>query len=92
MPKTYKNVFEATEKDGALAHNLYIRGQLMMRVKKYIADKNLTQKQAADLLGVAQPRISDLVRGKIDLFTIDMLVNMLARAEIFVEINLKDAA
>ncbi len=92
MPETYENIFEATEKDSALAHNLFIRGQLMIRLKKYIADNGLTQKHAADLMGVTQPRISDLIRGKIDRFTIDMLVNMLARAGINVELGLKDAA
>ena len=58
--------------------NLKIRAALMRVIEKYIADKKLTQSQAAKLMQVSQPRISDLIRGKIHLFTIDMLVNMLA--------------
>lgn len=60
------------------SENLKIRASLMRAIEKYIADKKLTQAQAAKLMNVSQPRISDLIRGKIHLFTIDMLVNMLA--------------
>ncbi|MBW1940504.1 MAG: XRE family transcriptional regulator [Deltaproteobacteria bacterium] len=92
MTQTYDNVFDAIEKDPAMAQNLFIRSKLMIRLKKYIETNSLTQKSAAKLMGVTQPRISDLVRGKIDRFTIDMLVNMLVRAGIKVDLHLKDAA
>ncbi|MBW1940319.1 MAG: XRE family transcriptional regulator [Deltaproteobacteria bacterium] len=92
MTQTYDNVFDAIEKDPAMAQNLFIRSKLMIRLKKYIETNGLTQKSAAELMGVTQPRISDLVRGKIDRFTIDMLVNMLVRAGIKVDVNLKNAA
>jgi predicted XRE-type DNA-binding protein len=51
----------------------------MISLRQYIEDAELSQKKAADVFGVHQPRISDLMRGKIDKFTIDKLVNMLAR-------------
>ena len=76
----YHNVFDALEDDPAIAENLKIRAQLMNALTQYIEKQGLTQVEAADLFEVNQPRISDLVRGKIDRFTIDMLVNMLARA------------
>jgi predicted XRE-type DNA-binding protein len=76
----YRNVFDALESDPAVAENLKIRSQLMGTLSLYIEKRNLTQREAAELFGVNQPRISDLVRGKIERFTIDMLVNMLARA------------
>lgn len=76
----YRNVFDALESDPAIAENLKIRSQLMSALSLYIEKQKLTQREAAELLGVNQPRISDLVRGKIERFTIDMLVNMLARA------------
>jgi len=60
------------------AENLKIRAALMRAIEKYITEKNLTQNDAAILMRVSQPRISDLMRGKIEKFTIDMLVNMLA--------------
>ena len=62
------------------AENLRIRSYLMDQVIHVIESRGLTQKKAAKLFGVTQPRVSDLVRGKIDLFSIDTLVNMLASA------------
>ncbi len=79
ISKRYSNVFEALENDPAVAQNLKIRSELMISLRKYIEDEGLEQKKAAEIFGVHQPRISDLMRGKIDKFTIDMLVNMLAR-------------
>jgi predicted XRE-type DNA-binding protein len=76
----YHNVFDALEDDPAIAENLKIRAQLMNALTRYIEKQGLTQEEAAELFEVNQPRISDLVRGKIERFTIDMLVNMLARA------------
>lgn len=52
----------------------------MLIVERLIADRKLTQVQAARLLGVSQPRVSDVVRGRVERFTIDALVEMLARA------------
>ncbi len=61
------------------AAHLLIRADLMIQVTRLIAERSLTQKQAAKALGVTQPRISDLVRGRIELFSIDTLVDMLSR-------------
>ena len=74
------NVFEDLGFEREEAESLRIRADLMMELSEFIRRKRLTQAQAAKLLGVSQPRISDLVRGKFSLFTIDMLVTMLARA------------
>jgi predicted XRE-type DNA-binding protein len=79
ISKGYHNVFEALEDSPAMAQNLKIRSELMIALRQYIEDAGLGQKEAADVFGVHQPRISDLMRGKIDKFTIDKLVNMLAR-------------
>ncbi|HEV7515511.1 MAG TPA: helix-turn-helix transcriptional regulator [Thermoanaerobaculia bacterium] len=68
------------------AEHLRIRSTLMGAVRKLIDDRKLTQAEAADLFGVTQPRISNLVRGKIDLFSIDTLIGMLARAGVHVDI------
>lgn len=64
------------------AENLRIRSELMARLAKLIEARGLTQAAAAKVFGVTQPRVSDLVRGKIDRFSIDMLVVMLAKAGI----------
>ena len=64
----------------------------MIMVERFIKEKGLTQKEAAGLLDVSQPRISDLMRGKIDRFTIDVLVNMLSRLGVTMDITIKKAA
>jgi predicted XRE-type DNA-binding protein len=69
-----------------------IKNRLMMDIESCIKKQGMTQKQAAKKMGVTQPRISDLVRGKINRFTIDMLVNMLARLGKHVDVTLRDAA
>lgn len=73
------------------AEHLRIRSTLMIEVRKLIEERKLTQGEAAKLMGVTQPRISDLVRGKIDLFSIDALVGMLARAGVHVDVVLSPA-
>lgn len=68
------------------AEHLRIRSSLMIEVRKLIENRSLTQAEAAKLFGVTQPRISNLVRGRIDLFSIDTLIDMLARAGIHIDI------
>lgn len=70
------------------AEHLRLRSTLMVEARKLIEARNLTQVEAAKLFGVTQPRISNLVRGRIDLFSIDTLVDMLARAGIHVDVVL----
>jgi predicted XRE-type DNA-binding protein len=71
------------------ARNLRLRSQLMIAVRKFIDLEELTQAQAARRLHVTQPRISDLTRGKIDRFSIDTLVNMLADAGLDVDLRVR---
>jgi len=92
MTETFKNVWDALETDPAERESMKIKSRLMMDIERCIKKQGLTQKQAAQKMGVTQPRISDLVRGKINRFTIDMLVNMLARLGMHVEVTLQDAA
>lgn len=74
------NVFRDLGFGTAEAANLKIRADLMIAVDQLIKRRKLTQAAAAKVLGVSQPRISDLVRGKIHLFSIDSLIDMLTRA------------
>lgn len=80
------NVFRDLGFSPEEAANLRIRADLMVRLKKLIEARGLTQAGAAELFGVSQPRVSDLLRGKIDLFSIDTLVNMLGRAGVSVSL------
>lgn len=61
------------------AEHLLVRADLMIQVQKLIAFRRLKQRAAAKLLDVTQPRVSDLLRGRIDLFSTDALIDMLAR-------------
>ena len=71
------------------AENLRIRSDLMISLCKLIEAKGLTQAQAAKQLGVTQPRISDLMRGKIELFSVDGLIEMLGHAGAHVSLLVK---
>jgi len=81
------NIFEDVGFDREEAANLKIRCRLMVAVERLIKAEGLTQQQAAERLGTTQPRVSDLVRGKIDQFTIDSLVNMLSHAGVPVPVE-----
>ena len=65
---------------------------LMQELSAYIDRSAMTQAEAARRLGVTQPRISDLTRGKIDLFSIDTLVNMLTAAGLHVDLRVREAS
>ena len=80
------NVFRDLGFSKSEAENLKIRTDLMIRLSKLIDGRRLTQAEAARLFGVTQPRISDLVRGKIDRFSIDTLVAMLGHAGVRIQI------
>ena len=80
VTKSSGNVFRDLGFPPEEAEYLRIRSYLMVEIRKLIEARGLTQARAARLLGVTQPRISDLVRGKIDLFSIDTLVDMLSHA------------
>ncbi|MDX2108002.1 MAG: helix-turn-helix transcriptional regulator [Candidatus Melainabacteria bacterium] len=63
------------------SRNLLLRSQLMLATRKAITAKGLSQSEAAKILEVGQPRLSNLYNGKIDRFTIDALVNFLSRLD-----------
>jgi predicted XRE-type DNA-binding protein len=81
------NVFEDLGFAREEAENLKVRATLMRSLKRLIDDSGMTQAMAAEALGVTQPRVSDLLRGKIELFSIDTLVTMLALAGQQVEVS-----
>lgn len=88
--KGNENVFVDCGFPPAEAENLRIRAKMMMALTGYIEERKLTQSRAAKLMDVSQPRISNLIRGKIGLFTIDTLVNMVASAGLNVDIDIRD--
>ncbi|WP_150303144.1 helix-turn-helix domain-containing protein [Pseudomonas saliphila] len=92
MSQHFESVWDAIEDTPAQAENMKVRSALMIELKKHVETEGLSQTQAAKLFGVTQPRISDLLRGKINLFSIDMLINMLATAGMHVELRIAEAA
>jgi len=75
--KSSGNVFADLGFDAEEAANLKLRSQLMIAADKALIEKKLTQQAAAKALGISQPRVSGLLRGKAEKFTIDSLVNIL---------------
>jgi len=86
------NVFEDLGFDREEAANLKIRADLMIDLREYIRARRWTQAEAADFFGETQPRISNLMKGEISRFSIDKLINMLARAGLRVRLETKPRA
>lgn len=72
------------------AKNLKLRAALMRSLEAYFSDHNIKQFQAAKLTGISQPRISDLLNGKISKFSIDQLVKMHERLHINIRLIIDD--
>ncbi len=89
---SHASVWDALEDSAELAENLKLRSGLMMALDQHITRAGWSQQEAASKLGVTQPRISDLVRGKIHLFSLDMLVNMAASAGMHIELRITEPA
>ncbi|MDR2165345.1 MAG: XRE family transcriptional regulator [Zoogloeaceae bacterium] len=88
----FESVWDALEDTPAEAENMKIRSRMMLDLKRHIKAHNLTQEEAARLFGVTQPRISDLMRGKIARFSMDSLTSMAATAGLRVDVRILSAA
>jgi predicted XRE-type DNA-binding protein len=84
------NVFEDLELSDA--ENLKLRAQLMIEIEQYIEQHGLTQREAAKRMHTTQPRINDIVQGRIEKCTIDRLVNMLAAVGHHISLSVDRAA
>ncbi len=87
----FASVWDAIEDTPEEAENMKLRSALMMALKAHLARAGLSQAQAAKLFGVTQPRVSDLMRGKINLFGLDSLVNMATAAGLRIEMRVLEA-
>ena len=88
----FASVWDAIEDTPQEAENMKLRSALMAALKDHIAQTKMSQAKAAQLFGVTQPRISDLMRGKINLFGLDALVNMASAAGLHVDMRIRQAA
>src|SRR5919198_4652014 len=83
------NVFRDLGFSKEESEHLLVRADLLIQVQKAIASRGLKQAEAARVLQVTQPRVSDLLRGRIDLFSTDALIDMLARLGVGVRLIVK---
>ncbi len=89
--KTTGSIFADLGFSGEESENLKVRAQLMQELTHIIKETGDTQTEVAEKLGVTQSRISDLMRGKIQKFTIDNLINMMSKSGYSVEFTTKVA-
>lgn len=87
MNQQFDSVWDAIEETPEQAENMKLRSSLMIALKDHLIQSKISQADAAKLFGVTQPRVSDLMRGKINLFGLDALVNMAAAAGLQVEMR-----
>ena len=92
MERGSGNVFLDIGFDKAEAENLKLRSELMMRIDDWVKSSGLTQAAAAKVLGLTQPRLNALLKGKIGLFSLDALVNVASKAGLQVRLVVKKAA
>lgn len=90
--QTFDSVWDALEDSPGMAENMKLRSALMIELRQFIDAGHWTQKEAANRLGVTQPRLNDLLRGKIDKFSLDALVLLAARAGLAVQLHVHKAA
>ena len=88
----FESVWDAIEDTPGEAEAMKVRAQLLRAVQKKIRATGMSQAAAAKLLNVTQPRISDLMRGKIDLFSAEMLIDMLRSLGTQVKLSFRQAA
>ena len=90
--ETFANVWDALEDDPVIRENLKVRSELLIALEKTIESWKLTQKEAAARLGITQPRLNDLLRGRIGKFSLDALVDLATKAGLGITLKIKKAA
>jgi predicted XRE-type DNA-binding protein len=90
--QVFESVWDALEETPAKAANLRLRADLMIALRAKVAEWDTTQVAAAQRLRITQPRLSDLLRGRIDRFSLDTLVNLAAQAGLVIRLDIRAAA
>ncbi len=88
----FTNIWDALEDDPVVAANVTMRADLMIALQQRVGTWKITQSEAARRLEITQPRLNDLVRGRIAKFSLDTLVNLATRADIHVRLRIDKAA
>ena len=90
--ETFDNVFDALADTSAEAANLSARADVSIKIRERVRQWDVSQEKAADRLGLTRPRLNDLMRGKLDKFSLDALINIAAAAGFVLRIGWDDAA
>ncbi|WP_245466406.1 XRE family transcriptional regulator [Mesorhizobium sp. M7A.F.Ca.MR.245.00.0.0] len=90
--QSFENVWDALEDTPAEAANMAMRSNLLIAIEQRVRSWKITQAEAAERLGITQPRLSDLLRGRIANFSLDTLINLAARAGLTVRLDIAEAA
>jgi predicted XRE-type DNA-binding protein len=88
----FASVWDALEDTAAEAANMRARSELMIALRGKIESWKVSQTEAAQRLGLTQPRLNDLMRGRIDKFSLDALVNLATPAGLVVRLQIRKAA
>ena len=86
----FGSVWDAIEDTPEEALNMCLRSDLMIQITRRVKAWDVTQKEAAQRLGITQPRLNELLNGRINKFCLDALVNLAGSAHFHVELTLKD--
>ncbi|WP_152048897.1 helix-turn-helix domain-containing protein [Aureimonas psammosilenae] len=86
--KAYRSVWDAISETPTEARNMKRRSALMMAINDLIDAKEMTQAEVGKILGVAQSRVSNLVGGKISLFSLDTLIEFAEKLGLFVRMDI----
>jgi predicted XRE-type DNA-binding protein len=90
--QSFENVWDALEDTPAEATNMSMRSSLLIAIEQQVRGWNVTQAEAARRLGITQPRLNDLLRGRIVNFSLDMLINLAGAAGLAVRLEIGEAA
>ena len=90
--RSFSNVWDALEDTPAEAANMTMRSSLLIAIEQRVRSWGVTQAEAARRLGITQPRLNDLLRGRITKFSLDMLVNLAGQAGLTVRLDIAEAA
>ncbi len=90
--RVFKSVWDALEDSAEQAANMRLRSELMIALRAQVEARNTTQAKAAKRLRVTQPRLNDLLRGRIDRFSLDALVGLAEHAGLDVRLKVRAAA
>lgn len=86
----YDSVWDAIEDTPEESLNMRLRSELMAKIAGRVREWGVTQKEAAQRLGITQPRLNDLLSGRINKFSLDALVNLTRPAHFHLELAIKD--